>query len=432
MPNKQRQSIYNFLTHNSLVPQHDAPDISIEDGHFIYRLAAFDVAWDSTLQTSARTGRLFNQLRCIYMAQRKSSLASVVLNAIQNAFFLMDSAWINSCCGDVLLNDLTARDLSAIATLDQEERGVKPANLIIRSAIAHTKRQHKNCARLISELIAADSLDDPIPECHYGAFTYRPPTQDTFNAINKQRMREDGINFITKAAASNLPVIVCAVDSLYFKVYATNLISSLDVFGSYGVHFHLVNPDDECFSVLDAIFRKYDRQSISISIEKSDNTAKAYYASARFLRANEILQFLRSDICILDVDISFSVAPECLFEGFRDLQCALLKRNGYPAYLPWRSVGAGAAFFKWSKGGRQSARLVAQCINYLLSEYCGDPERCWWIDQNALFLGSEMLLTNHMSFGAIPKSFISQLNHTYAEKRRLLEIYQESSVPGNL
>lgn len=418
---QRNKVIYAYLTSASLnVP---LPNINVRDALYIYGLAAFDVVSDRKLNVFARSGFLFSQLRRLFLVQENNRVTSILLNALLNSFFFMENTWVKFGKDNVEMGAPAELEIAAVASLDEARRGTNPSNMIIRSAIAHIEGNHEECARLLQAMITLDSLEDPIPECHYGAFTYRPPTRETFDNIRNLSSIETKVHFVTDASRSPYPIVVCAVDPIYFKVYAQNLLASMGVREKYAIHFHIVNPDDECLSLHYSLTKAYHGLAIGLSIEHSSNVSRSYYASARFLRAAELLEFLESDMCILDADISFSVRPKLLLEGLQRFDCALLKRDGYPAYLPWRTVGAGAAFFKWSEGGRHSAGLIQGCIKYLLDEYHGDPAKSWWVDQNALFLASELMREKRMKFGVIPRPFISQLNHNYAANQRLLDVY---------
>lgn len=420
---RKQNSVYELITRSPFGAIEGIGDLCKADAAHIYGIAAFGLAEDAFLNRYARDGILFEKLRKIYLQQTNAHSSSVVLKAALNAFFRAERVWTTHPSGYARVTQSSLDDIFNLADVDEKRNGVRGSNLIIRAAAAHTSGQHHECARLLNEMTLRGSPDDPVIECHYGAFTYQPPVQNIFEDVAAHHFDHSNIYFHTLMNQDPKETILCAADPVYFKSFAYRLVESIERFERYSIHFHVINADDDCLMLFERMRVKFSHQALTMSSEIFPGATRAHFASIRYMRIVELLEFIQADTYVLDIDMSFTQSPTVLWSSFRENDCAFLRRSGYPAYLPWRSVGAGVALFKWSDAGRQSADLVSRCISYLWSRYVGDAETCWWIDQNALFLATEFLTAYQMTPGIIPASVVQQLNHKYTDKQRLLEQY---------
>lgn len=176
------------------------------------------------------------------------------------------------------------------------------------------------------------------------------------------------------------PTILVSCDNEYFRRFSPSFISSADnMINEYNIVFIVVGGEKNY---------KLSRNTYVVSYNSINYPlTPAFYASARFLVAKEILIKSQNPVLILDIDFNFNAQIE---EMLMDLDSSkfdigLCFNKKYRAVLPWSSIPAAAAYFK-------NIDASISFLNYF-SEYLknnwSNVISNWWIDQNALFLAYE-------------------------------------------
>lgn len=177
-------------------------------------------------------------------------------------------------------------------------------------------------------------------------------------------------------------VVLAACDSKYFESFGEVLISSIaGKLEGKVCHIHVVNPTE-------AVLKKAERFSellgnFNFSYEISGFTSSAYYAVARFIVLEQILEIYNLDVLVCDVDAAFlsNYSLDKILSG-RDIVIKADDKCSLHTY-PWRGLAAG--FFAVRKGA-PAVRFIRALKSYVMhfmldSKY----EKIWYFDQTALF-----------------------------------------------
>lgn len=416
--------LFDFLTGLGHRDKQKIPYCDLSHAEKIYKLVAFETTTNEDLYRAGKSGLLYERLTDLYRDVDDQSIEKHLLKAAQNAFFFKGSSWMENPNSNSCINRPALSEISLLASLDIERRGERVENIIIKASVAHTLEKFNECEKLLNQIKNSQANVKQLSKPHFGALSFRSPVAETYKNINQTDDCPNHVVYHTEPAYSDFPIIVCALDSYYFKVFAKNMISSLDEYGRYGLHFHLINPDKASMSLITLLAKQYWQHSLSFSSEVSRDQSAGYYASARFLQLSRILKFLSNDILVLDADMSFSKAPEELLKIYSDCNGVMLKRYGFPAFLPWRAVGGGALLIRWNEEGRSIAKIISSSTAYLNKEFTSDRNMSWWLDQNALFLASKMCEHYQIKVCGFSSDFVGQLNHNYYSKQELFRRFK--------
>ncbi len=180
-------------------------------------------------------------------------------------------------------------------------------------------------------------------------------------------------------------LLLTAVDKGYLG-HAIALARSLDEYAA-GHHLlvHLINPDAESLSRLQASARNLRRLHLHVSSEKvrlpATASKAAYYASARFLRLAELLQGPDAvPVLALDADAVAVGALTLDFSDKQETEICLRRRRSAEAGSRHLDVAAGAV---WARPTPR-ARTFMQAVADDLVDAFAKGEAQWFIDQEVL------------------------------------------------
>ena len=199
-------------------------------------------------------------------------------------------------------------------------------------------------------------------------------------------------------------IVFFACDSVYLREYALLLVASVARLNKNTVticHVHIVDPDQDSFAIVEEIRRLVPQVRLNLSTEKINSAQKKpYYASARFIRAIELLDLYHVPLFVVDTDMVIEISIEELVRITQGNDVGLIVRTG-SASFPWTEVQAGTAFFSDSKNSRRFLELTKHAILTKLYE-AGNAAQIWYVDQNALFsvywlMKNELTICNLLS-----------------------------------
>ncbi|MFT8244383.1 hypothetical protein [Roseomonas sp. BN140053] len=187
------------------------------------------------------------------------------------------------------------------------------------------------------------------------------------------------------------PVFLVSCNSKYLQdwlpIYATSLHKACP---NALVHLHVVRPDADDRALIDEVRRALPTMTFNATAEtpaildsfKRSDTVKAYYASARFIRLEQLALHYRSDFFVSDIDLIFNADPSPLLAEMGDAAIGLRLSNMH-AFFPWTFTGANFAAVRFTPDAMRFFWVVSEyCLNIFHHADVQHPQ--WYIDQNAL------------------------------------------------
>ena len=220
-----------------------------------------------------------------------------------------------------------------------------------------------------------------------GAFTYGIPES---NSIRTQ------LNIVWhggSATDSTKPTILYSANVDFLRRYLTRIVFYAVTEPELQLHFHIVASEKEASSFIreaDELVKtihKFSRRVSKIpSLSWSSSTMPpgvgnqiTYYACARYLVAQQVMQKFGTDVWIQDVDL-FPVSPISeSAKKFEEFDVVIAVSTGLNMIAPWRRYLAGNVYLSRSDEGRQFAANVEDYLWAFL-----DRPDSWMLDQNAL------------------------------------------------
>jgi hypothetical protein len=191
----------------------------------------------------------------------------------------------------------------------------------------------------------------------------------------------DDCNIYDKADTT---ILFFACDGLYFQEYAFLLVASLARFKeSLTYHAHIINPSINSADVILKIRQHFPWIQFNVSIEFCQlKHQKAYYASARFLQSERLLNLYQRPLLIVDVDSILEKPMEVISNFAQHHDIGLIIRDEHFLF-PWTEIPALAVYLNNTQKTKEFLQLLT---NALLSQLLTEEDKSiWYIDQNALF-----------------------------------------------
>jgi hypothetical protein len=204
------------------------------------------------------------------------------------------------------------------------------------------------------------------------------------------------LEMVQPLASTPRPVVFVACDSAYFFQHVPFLAYSIQDTnaGKLDLHVHLYGPDRKVLAEIEQLRRRLPGLSIGVSAEYGTAPVAdpaSYYATARFVRAWQVLSAYRCELCLIDADALFHAGWESFQARLRPETELVLAR---PAVAPfWEEIIAGFVYCKPTDVAGQFLGKVAQFI--LRNMERGSV--VWFTDQVALSA------TNHACTAQDPK-----------------------------
>lgn len=223
-----------------------------------------------------------------------------------------------------------------------------------------------------------------------GCETMRPVDYD-LDDLAPQLSRESLTFHGDNQRADNRCVHLIGADSVYFCKYIDKLLETASPWRKDDdcFHAHVINADDEALKLIDALQEKYAWFQASssrspVSADANPRSCLAYFASARYIFAAEIMQRYRCSLVITDADFRVTQAYDEVVEQLRSVPAIFSTGiSSQKSFYPWVRCAAGFSGFAFTDAGIDIARHVG---DYICKTFRNDrSSRNWLIDQVALW-----------------------------------------------
>ncbi|HEH5157346.1 TPA: hypothetical protein SG801_001663 [Campylobacter coli] len=192
-------------------------------------------------------------------------------------------------------------------------------------------------------------------------------------------------------------VLITSSDPIYFKKYAQIFYHSAIKYGADNenitIHFHIINPDDECFILLNKMpFANYSIERITLS----HFVKKAYYTIPRYSIILDLLSQYKSldSFTVFDIDVAFDKNINYFLSSFDKYDIGLVLNGMRENYMlpEWSTICAGLAFFKNNKKSLDFIRFYNCYVSNVFDfDDCAQNAN-WLIDQMALYKAYKLYL----------------------------------------
>lgn len=193
--------------------------------------------------------------------------------------------------------------------------------------------------------------------------------------------------------------VLYSANPAFIRKYAPRLLFYAGLFREYTYHLHLVAERDEAIEtarMLDALAEQIaavrdDEEPVRLRYSTStvpDWVASpvAYYASARYFVARELLRHSGAPVWIQDVDL-FPTGDVSRHEpGLQDAEVSLVVNRLLGGFVPWRRYLAGNVRVRPGEGAERFLAAVEDYLTHWLRE-----PTSWMVDQNALTYAAEQV-----------------------------------------
>ena len=229
---------------------------------------------------------------------------------------------------------------------------------------------------------------------HYakGAYSFRPDLRGNGAGLI------GGMEIVTTPRDERPTFVFCA-DNRYFALFAPLVIRSLVAHdAAANVHFHIVG--EALDLTFDGIDPAWVSSRIGLSVEPDPCLGSAYYASARFIRASELLNAYQVPLTFFDMDGCFTANPD-KFVAAVSASPGAISRKVRDDHMPWRSVAADR--FAFPNSGLSHDLFTAMREN-LLGLFEANREgggKLWWCDQNAFAIALQAMGTDASALDSI-------------------------------
>jgi hypothetical protein len=179
----------------------------------------------------------------------------------------------------------------------------------------------------------------------------------------------------------------------FLRRYFTRIIFYAIAEPELQLHFHIVDPESEVLQFIQeakeltsTIYHFSGRSAKQPSVSWSSSRVPegvgnpiTYYACARYLVAQQMMDKFNTDVWIQDVDL-FPTSPiSNSHVGFTGFDVIVAATTGANVIAPWRRYIANNVFLARSDNGRKFAQNAEEYIWAFL-----DKSDSWMLDQNAL------------------------------------------------
>lgn len=297
---------------------------------------------------------------------------------------------------DIRKASLYGRDdfLESVAiSLEARFGGIVPANLM-RAYLFSIISRDAAAAMLGGNLIEHQNL---IQKSNFetGAWTY-------FSSKDVESYESRAIGEISEhlwlreavareASRGDSPVVLVSCDAVYFR--RLSYLFSIARIAYPRVRFHFVVTESEAdarllledFDVLERTLLRFRGQGegggvgVSALPSPSRSLTKTFAACARYLVAQQISDFYRAGVLIMDADMLMEDDPSAFFRNLSKFDVSAGVSRGLMSLVPWRRIFAGSLYFSPSALGGD---FISSAKSYI--ELGFERGARWYLDQNAL------------------------------------------------
>lgn len=220
-----------------------------------------------------------------------------------------------------------------------------------------------------------------------GAFTYGFPKQTVAD-------KQVSVSWHGGDSSEDAKVtILYSANVAFLRRYFTRVIFYANAEPELQLHFHIVDPESEVLKFireareLAVLIHSFSHRSSKLpNISWSSSRLPAgvgnpitYYACARYLVAQQMMDKFKTDVWIQDVDLFPTFPISDSHSKFTDFDAIVAATSGVNVVAPWRRYLAGNVFLARSDNGR---KFAANAVEYIWAFL--DRADSWMLDQNAL------------------------------------------------
>lgn len=178
-------------------------------------------------------------------------------------------------------------------------------------------------------------------------------------------------------------VTFAACDSGYFNLFSELFVRSFFSTNEHKVcHLHIVNPNDEAHSRASELMSGF--KLLNVSYEYTCFKDNVYYACARFMHVESIIELYKSDVFVCDIDACF--VGEVSFDNLLERNFDIAIKSDVTCKLnsfPWRKIAAG---FIFARNSDAALDFFKKLKSYLFFSMISRKfENIWYLDQTAIF-----------------------------------------------
>jgi len=180
-------------------------------------------------------------------------------------------------------------------------------------------------------------------------------------------------------------VVFVAADHAYLIKHGDRFFASVREHGAgLPAHLHLVNPQPEDYALIDSAMRADRWPALNLSTEVYDGLdQRAYFASARLIRAPLLLDTYGRPLLISDIDAVYQAAIAPTLPSLDSFDVGLfIKKDRFRAN-PWQTFPALVLMYAPTECGRRFCEAVARLTLQIFERAQGNE--LWFIDQNMLY-----------------------------------------------
>lgn len=218
------------------------------------------------------------------------------------------------------------------------------------------------------------------------------------------------LRMLQPLAATPRPVVFVACDTRYFFDHAVYLAYSMHDrnVGKLDLHLHLYAPEPRVLDEIERLRARLPGLSIGVSAEDGPAPlphAPAYFATARFVRAWQVLQHYQCELCLMDADALFNGDWERLAARLTpETELALVRPSAVPF---WETVPAG---FLYCRPTPLAERFLAKVAQFILHNI--ELKRVvWFTDQIALSVAYDALGAGHPAVCPLEAELVIDTQH---------------------
>jgi hypothetical protein len=221
------------------------------------------------------------------------------------------------------------------------------------------------------------------------AFARSYPTPAALDQARTAKLFDRDVTFAAEFATPPRLVLSVSFDVVYARAFAQGWIDSVVPLAAHGValHCHVMFRGAADLDLLQTLRDAAGIAGVdlALSIDTDIRHAQAYFASARFLKAETLLHRFRAPMVLADAD-SYIPDPAAFVATHlprlltETRVMGLLADGPWNGYLPWRRFSATWLFVPHRADAADFLGRTGDAITYFW-----DPRGCnWWIDQMAL------------------------------------------------
>lgn len=224
-------------------------------------------------------------------------------------------------------------------------------------------------------------------------------------------------------------LFIVSADAVYFKEYAQIFYKSVmeysDEDSNIGVHFHIINPDEECFEIINL----YKLPNYSVEYKNlSDYVKKAYYTIPRY----SIISLLDKlydceNYIVADIDVAINKNINAFLKYMNSYNFGLVINSSIDSKMsyPWSSICAGLAYFKKCDEMYKFVQCYDNYVKFVFDDTLQSQNANWLIDQMALWYAYNEVV-KHSSCKGISRSTLAMAAQLHdGGKKGFLKYYRD-------